>query len=86
MSRLEKIGSFALTEPSHGSDATGMKTTARRVQGGKGWILNGSKRWIGNATFADLTIVWARDEATDKIYGFLVVRKVFPPSLLLSLR
>ncbi len=49
-----------MTEPDHGSDATSLKTTAKRVQGG--YIINGSKRWIGNATFADIIIVWARNE------------------------
>lgn len=83
MSRLEKIGSFGLTEPGHGSDATGLKTTARRIKEGEegrdGWILNGKKRWIGNATFSDITIIWARDEDTknSQIYGFLVVRRLF---------
>ncbi|MET0191188.1 MAG: acyl-CoA dehydrogenase family protein [Pseudonocardia sediminis] len=60
MRRMEKIGAFALSEPHGGSDvAGGLETTARRD--GDTWILNGAKRWIGNGTFADLTIVWARD-------------------------
>ncbi|MET8637851.1 acyl-CoA dehydrogenase family protein [Streptomyces sp. NPDC004680] len=71
MSRLEKVGAFALTEPHGGSDvAGGLKTTARRD--GDGWILDGAKRWIGNATFADLTVVWARDAETDHVLGFVV--------------
>jgi glutaryl-CoA dehydrogenase len=71
MSRLEKIGAFALTEPDGGSDvAGGLKTTARRE--GDTWVLNGAKRWIGNATFADLVIVWARDEEDNKVKGFVV--------------
>ena len=57
--KFEKIFCFGLTEPDNGSDATGLKTTARRVEGG--YILNGQKRWIGNATFGDV-IVWARNE------------------------
>ncbi|HEY3867829.1 MAG TPA: acyl-CoA dehydrogenase family protein [Actinocrinis sp.] len=71
MGRMEQIGAFALTEPLSGSDvAAGLHTTARRD--GDAWIINGAKRWIGNATFADLTVVWARDEATDKVLGFVV--------------
>lgn len=56
---LKKIASFGLTEPDFGSDATGLKTTATKVEGG--YLINGQKRWIGNATFADLIIVWARN-------------------------
>ena len=71
MARMETIGAFGLTEPDGGSDvAGGMRTTARRS--GDGWILNGAKRWIGNATFADLTIIWARDVADDSVKGFVV--------------
>ncbi|AHH96057.1 acyl-CoA dehydrogenase family protein [Kutzneria albida] len=71
MSRMEKIGAFALTEPHGGSDvAGGLETTARRD--GDQWVLNGAKRWIGNATFADLIVVWARDEADNKVKGFVV--------------
>jgi glutaryl-CoA dehydrogenase len=58
MARLEAIGAFGLTEPEVGSGvARGLQTTARRD--GDTWILNGAKRWIGNATFADVTVVWA---------------------------
>ncbi len=71
MGRMEKIGAFALTEPQGGSDvAAGLRTTARRE--GDTWVLNGAKRWIGNATFADLVVVWARDEETDHVLGFVV--------------
>ena len=71
MSRFEKIGAFALTEPHGGSDvAGGMETTARRE--GDEWVLNGAKRWIGNATFADLVVVWARDVETNRVLGFVV--------------
>ncbi|MFJ9680547.1 acyl-CoA dehydrogenase family protein [Streptomyces sp. NPDC101194] len=71
MSRFEKIGAFALTEPHGGSDvAGGLRTTARRD--GDGWILDGTKRWIGNATFADLVVVWARDVETRQVLGFVV--------------
>jgi glutaryl-CoA dehydrogenase len=75
MARLEKIGAFGLTEPHGGSDvAGGLETTARR-DGGRGggrWVLNGAKRWIGNGTFADLVIIWARDLDDDKVKGFVV--------------
>jgi glutaryl-CoA dehydrogenase len=71
MARFEKIGAFGLTEPEVGSGvARGMLTTARR--GGDTWVLNGAKRWIGNATFADVVVIWARDEADDQVKGFLV--------------
>lgn len=69
--QFKKILSFGLTEPEYGSDATSLKTTAKKVQGG--YVINGSKRWIGNATFADVIIVWARNEDEGgKIQGFLV--------------
>lgn len=61
MARLEKIGAFGLTEPLRGSDAAHLLTTARRE--GDDYILNGAKRWIGNASIADLLIIWAKDEA-----------------------
>jgi glutaryl-CoA dehydrogenase len=76
MGRMDKIGAFALTEPGGGSDvAMGLRTTARRD--GDEWVLNGAKRWIGNGTFADLTVVWARDVADDRVKGF-VVEKATP--------
>lgn len=58
MARLERIGAFALTEPEHGSDVVLLETVARRD--GDHWVLRGAKRWIGNASFADVIIVWAR--------------------------
>ncbi|KFF58498.1 acyl-CoA dehydrogenase [Cryobacterium sp. MLB-32] len=65
------LGAFGLTEPLSGSDAArGLHTTARRD--GDSWVLNGAKRWIGNGTFSDITIVWARDEADDQVKGFIV--------------
>jgi glutaryl-CoA dehydrogenase len=71
MGRMERIGAFALTEPQGGSDvAAGMHTTARRE--GDTWILDGAKRWIGNATFADLTVVWAADRDSGDVHGFVV--------------
>jgi glutaryl-CoA dehydrogenase len=69
MARLEKIGAFALTEPTHGSDSIGLETSARRD--GTSWVLRGAKKWIGNASFADLIIVWARDESGE-VGGFVV--------------
>lgn len=70
MASLDKIGAFALTEPNHGSDSVALETTARRE--GDQWILNGSKRWIGNANFADVVVIWARDEADQKVKGFVL--------------
>lgn len=68
---LKKIGAFGLTEPLGGSDvAGGTRTTARR-DGGQ-WILNGAKRWIGNATFSDWVVIYARDVQDDQVKGFLV--------------
>jgi glutaryl-CoA dehydrogenase len=71
MMRWDKIGSFCLTEPDVGSAASGgLTTTARRET--DTWILNGRKKWIGNATFADINVVWARDEASNQVKGFVV--------------
>ncbi|MFC4071257.1 acyl-CoA dehydrogenase family protein [Actinoplanes subglobosus] len=71
MASFDRIGAFALTEPTGGSDVSaGLRTTARRE--GDTWVLNGRKRWIGNATFADLIVVWARDEADGQVKGFVV--------------
>ena len=71
---LKKIGAFGLTEPLGGSDvAGGTRTTARR-EGGS-WILNGAKRWIGNATFSDWVVIYARDLADNQVKGFLVDTK-----------
>lgn len=74
-STLRITGAFALTEPEHGSDvAGGMATTARRVKsdGGDHWVLNGAKRWIGNGTFCDYMLVWARDEEDGAVRGFIL--------------
>ncbi|MFE2213695.1 acyl-CoA dehydrogenase family protein [Streptomyces canus] len=71
MAAMDKIGAFAMTEPLGGSDvAGGMRTTAKRD--GDSWILNGAKKWIGNATFADYVVVWARDVDDNHIKGFVV--------------
>jgi glutaryl-CoA dehydrogenase len=71
MARMEKIGAFGLTEPDVGSGvAGGLTTTARRE--GDGWVLDGQKKWIGNATFADYIVIWARDVADGQVKGFVV--------------
>ena len=71
MAQMELIGAFGLTEPDSGSDvARGLRTTARRD--GDTWVLNGQKKWIGNGSFADLVIIWAQDEETDRVLGFVV--------------
>jgi glutaryl-CoA dehydrogenase len=70
MAQLTKIGAFALTEPTHGSDSVALETTARRD--GDTWTVNGAKKWIGNGTIADVVVVWARDEADRQVKGFLV--------------
>jgi glutaryl-CoA dehydrogenase len=86
-SSLRITGAFALTEPGHGSDvAGGMETRARRISSATGqpdddgdtWVLNGAKRWIGNGTFCDYLLVWAREEAPNggagrgAVRGFIV--------------
>jgi glutaryl-CoA dehydrogenase len=70
MATMEKLGAFALTEPDHGSDSIALETTARRE--GAEWVIDGNKRWIGNATIADLVIVWARNADDGKVNGFVV--------------
>lgn len=71
MQKMEKIGAFGLTEPNVGSGvAGGLETTCKFD--GENWILNGQKKWIGNATFSDVTIIWARDLDSNQVKGFLV--------------
>jgi glutaryl-CoA dehydrogenase len=77
MARMEKIGAFGLTEPEVGSGAAGgLTTTARRVKGGGEaggeWVLSGQKKWIGNATFADYVVIWARSVEDGQVKGFVV--------------
>ncbi|KAL0375349.1 UNVERIFIED_CONTAM: Acyl-coenzyme A oxidase 4, peroxisomal [Sesamum radiatum] len=67
---LKTVACWALTEPDYGSDASALKTTARKVEGG--WILDGQKRWIGNSTFADVLVVFARNTSTNQINGFIL--------------
>ncbi len=63
------IGCFGLTEPDAGSDPGGMKTRARKVDGG--YVLDGTKTWISNAPAADVFVVWAKNDA-DEICGFVL--------------
>ncbi len=77
MARLEKIGCFGLTEPLVGSGTGGgLTTTAKRD--GDTWVLNGQKKWIGNAPWCDLSIIWARDLADNQVKGFIVENKTTP--------
>jgi alkylation response protein AidB-like acyl-CoA dehydrogenase len=74
MARFEKIGCFGLTEPLVGSGTSGgMTTTAKRE--GDTWTINGQKRWIGNAPWCDISIIWARDVADNQVKGFIVENK-----------
>ena len=71
MARMEQIGAFGLTEPDQGSGiAGGLSTRARRD--GDHWVLDGEKKWIGNASFADLVVIWARDTDDGEVKGFVV--------------
>jgi glutaryl-CoA dehydrogenase len=71
MASGEVIGAFGLTEPLSGSDsAQGLRTVATRD--GDNWVLNGAKRWIGNATFSDITIIWAKSAEDGQVKGFIV--------------
>jgi len=70
MARLERIGAFALTEPEHGSDAVILEATAERE--GDEWVLNGRKRWPGNAVWCDIIVVYARDTADNQVKAFVV--------------
>jgi glutaryl-CoA dehydrogenase len=74
MASFDKVGCFALTEPLVGSGTGGgLTTTAKRE--GDTWILNGQKKWIGNAPWCDVSIVWARDLAENQVKGFIVENK-----------
>jgi glutaryl-CoA dehydrogenase len=70
MADLSRIGAFAMTEPEHGSDAAALATRARRS--GDRWLLSGTKRWIGSGTFADVVVVWARDETSGQVGAWVV--------------
>ena len=67
----EHLGCFGLTEPNHGSDPGGMETNFKDM--GDHYLLNGAKMWISNAPFADIAVVWAKDE-TGRIHGLIVER------------
>jgi glutaryl-CoA dehydrogenase len=71
MARMERIGAFGLTEPDVGSGASGGLTTTARRDGDQ-WVLNGEKKWIGNATFADYVVIWARSVEDGQVKGFVV--------------
>ncbi len=67
----ELLGAFGLTEPLSGSDAAqGLRTTATRD--GDNWVLNGAKRWIGNGSISDVTIIWAKSTEDSQVKGFIV--------------
>ncbi|CAM8971505.1 unnamed protein product [Rhodiola kirilowii] len=70
LAELKTVACWALTEPDYGSDASGLRTTATKVEGG--WILDGQKRWIGNSTFADVLVIFARNTTTNQINGYIV--------------
>jgi glutaryl-CoA dehydrogenase len=70
LANYDKIGCFGLTEPNIGSNSWMMETRFRKD--GDDYILNGAKRWIGNATFADLAVIWARSEEDGKVAGFVI--------------
>jgi glutaryl-CoA dehydrogenase len=70
MATLDQVGAFALTEPDHGSDSIALETSARRE--GDEWVLNGSKKWIGNGSLADVVVLWARDVEDLQVKGFLI--------------
>jgi len=72
LGRGEAVGSFALTEPDHGSNPAGMETTAERDT--DGFVLDGSKRWVTNGPIADVVVVWARLTSAEgsPVRGFLV--------------
>lgn len=73
MIRMEKLGAFGLTEPDVGSAASmSLKTTCKR--NGDTWTINGQKKWIGNATFCDYIIIWAKDEDDHQVKGFIMDR------------
>ncbi|MDM7957078.1 acyl-CoA dehydrogenase [Blastomonas sp.] len=65
------IGCFGLTEPDAGSDPAGMKTRAKKVDGG--YVISGAKTWISNSPFADVFVIWAKSEAHNgQIRGFIL--------------
>jgi glutaryl-CoA dehydrogenase len=77
MARMEKIGCFGLTEPLVGS-GTGGGLTTTATRDGDTWVINGQKKWIGNAPWCDVSIIWARDVADNQVKGFIVENKSTP--------
>ncbi|KAF6251931.1 acyl-CoA dehydrogenase/oxidase [Scenedesmus sp. NREL 46B-D3] len=75
MARHDLAGCWSLTEPSNGSDASALTCSATKVDGG--WLLDGQKRWIGNGTWADVVVVFARSSLDNQVNAF-VVRKGTP--------
>ena len=73
LATAELVGAFGLTEPDHGSDPSGMITTAWPQPDGT-FVLNGSKNWITNSPIADIFIIWAKNTETRQINGFIVDR------------
>jgi glutaryl-CoA dehydrogenase len=73
LARGEYIGCFGLTEPNHGSNPAGLETKFQDL--GDYYLLNGSKLWISNAPFADIAIVWAKDE-NNRVHGLIVERGI----------
>jgi len=71
LAKGDLMGCFGLTEPDHGSNPSGMLSNIKDA--GSHYILNGSKMWISNAPFADIAVVWAKDEAGD-IRGMVIER------------
>jgi len=72
LAKGEMVGSFGLTEPDAGSDPGSMKTSAKKVK--DGYLINGTKTWISNSPFADVIIVWAKDD-DEVIRGFIIDRE-----------
>ena len=70
VARGEKVGCYGLTEPNRGSDVASMETVAKKVA--DGWVINGTKQWISEASVADFAVVWAQTE--EGIRGFIVER------------
>jgi len=70
LANLDLLIAWGLTEPEYGSDASGLQTSAKKIEGG--YLINGRKRWIGNATQADLIIIWARNTKSKEVEGFIL--------------
>ncbi|GAA3599956.1 acyl-CoA dehydrogenase family protein [Klugiella xanthotipulae] len=69
LARGEKLGAFALTEPTHGSDSVSLETRAASVSGG--YAITGHKKWIGNGSVGDVAVTWARGD-DNRVHGYLV--------------